>query len=398
MTFFPQALWCAWTLIVLGAVGALLGISLAMYQRDLKRTLAYSSIENVGLILLALGIGLVGVCRGDGRMAALGLLGGLFHVWNHVLMKGLMFLSAGSIVHGTGTRDLERMGGLMKRMPATSALMVFGAVAISGLPPLNGFASEWLIYLGLIQGGVHGAGARSTLILLLVGLLAFVGGLAVLCFVRIIGVALLGSPRAKLEAHESSPWMTGPMALLAAAAAVAALFPSRVLGLLAPVATQLGAPAGTLAPVAASTAWLGNGAALIWLSLGVLGLALALWSRRPAADQTWGCGDVAPTPRMQYTARSFTEVMAERLLPSILGPRVRRKPPEGIFPSSGEWSAESDDPVMRSVYEPFLDRWARRFSQLRWLQQGVLHVYILYILVVLLAALGWMSARNWSFS
>jgi NADH:ubiquinone oxidoreductase subunit 5 (subunit L)/multisubunit Na+/H+ antiporter MnhA subunit len=235
--------------------------------------------------------------------------------------------------------------------------------------------------------------------LLGVGLLAFIGGLAALCFVRLIGVALLGEPRSHgaSHAHESSAWMTVPMALLAAATILAAVVPAHLLRVLAPVAAQLGAPTEAMGSVASSTRVLGVSAAVIWAALGGVAPALAwtLRGRAREAEQTWGCGYLAPTARMQYTARSFTEVMAERLMPPLFRARVAIKPPEGLFPKSGELSTECSDPFTRGVYEPFLERWARRFSRLRWLQQGVLHVYILYILVVVVIALAWMTARAW---
>ncbi|MEO9184353.1 MAG: proton-conducting transporter membrane subunit, partial [Kofleriaceae bacterium] len=152
-------------LVVLGVVGALVGISLALYQRDLKRALAYSSVENIGIVLVGLGVGLWALSTGQLAIAALGLCGGLFHIWNHAVMKGLMFLGAGSVVHGTGTRDLAQLGGVAKRMPRTAALEILGSIAIAALPPLSGFASEWLIYLGLVHGGTE-AGAGSGLLLL----------------------------------------------------------------------------------------------------------------------------------------------------------------------------------------------------------------------------------------
>ncbi len=395
-TFLPLAGWWAPALIVLGLVGGLLGISLALYQRDLKRVLAYSSIENVGLILLGLGVGLWGVSRGDGRLAALGLAGGLLHVWNHALMKGLMFLGAGSVLHGAGGKDLEKLGGLMKRMPATGALLTVGAVAIAGLPPLNGFAGEWLMYLGLVEGGLARGGVAA---LFAVGLLALVGALALACFVRLVGVALLGQPRgeAAAHAHESPPSMLGPMALLAAGCAVVAIAPGRVLALFAAVVGQLGGPAAAAAlpQVAAGTRPIGLGAAAVWAGALVFAAALAVLARRRAAADTWGCGYRAPSARMQYTAGSFAELFARRLLPRPLRARVASRPPEAIFPRAGDFSSESADPFTRGVYEPFLARWADRFQRLRWLQQGILHVYLLYILVALLLALGWASARAW---
>jgi formate hydrogenlyase subunit 3/multisubunit Na+/H+ antiporter MnhD subunit len=399
MTFLPFQGWWGPTLLWLGLVGALLGISLALYQRDIKRVLAYSSIENVGLILIGIGVGLWGRAHGHARIAALGLAGGLLHLWNHVLMKGLMFLSAGSVLHGAGTKDLERLGGLKKRMPVTSLLMVVGATAIAGLPPLNGFVGEWLMYLGLIGGGAQPDRARNISMLLAVGLVALVGGLAVLCFVRLVGVALLGSARsdAARHAHESSPWMTVPMAVLAVASVTIAIVPDRVVNALARVIADLGgaASAEALSLVTGTTRVLAMALIAIYLVIGAVALIFAALTRDPARDQTWGCGYAAPTVRMQYTGRSFAEYFAERLLPRPLRARLTVKAPDAIFPTSGELSVDSSDPFTRRVYEPFFARWAARFQRLRWLQQGVLHLYILYILVVALLALGWMSARAW---
>ncbi|HEX7598433.1 MAG TPA: proton-conducting transporter membrane subunit, partial [Polyangia bacterium] len=151
-TFLPSASWWGPTLIVLGLAGAVWGISLALYQRDMKRVLAYSSVENMGIITIGIGLAYWRAKHGDFWLAALAACGALLHAWNHVIMKGLMFLSAGSLLHGSGSKDMEKLGGLMKRMPRTGTAMLVGAVAIAGLPPLNGFVSEWLIYLGLMGG------------------------------------------------------------------------------------------------------------------------------------------------------------------------------------------------------------------------------------------------------
>src|SRR5262249_14191397 len=151
LTFLgPPAPWWGPTLAGLGLLTGLVGIALAGQQRDVKRVLAYSSIENVGLIGLGLGVGLWGQASDRPAVAVLGLTAALLHTWNHALMKGLTFLAAGSVLHGTGTRDVEKLGGLMKRMPWTANLLLVGAVAIAALPPLNGFASKWLLYLGLM--------------------------------------------------------------------------------------------------------------------------------------------------------------------------------------------------------------------------------------------------------
>ena len=400
LTFLQPMAWWGPALIVLGFAGALLGITQAMYQRDLKRVLAYSSIENIGLITIGIGIAYWGLSRGDSRLAALGILAGTFHLWNHVLMKGLMFLAAGSVLHGAGTRNLEALGGLSKRMPATAVAMVVGAIAIAGLPPLNGFVSEWVLYQGLFAGGIGRAGASALSALLSIGLLALIGGLAALCFVRLIGIALLGAPRSETarHAHESPILLLVPMFVLAAGAIAFAVWPHIVMAPIAGLATQLLSPsvAAQFEALGGPLTTLGLFHAGVWVALGAVGAVLAIAIRKPApATPTWGCGYAAPSARMQYTGGAFAQFLS-RLLPASLAARlVIERRPTGLFPRPGEFATECKDPVTRSAYEPFFSRWADRFTRLRWLQQGLLHVYLLYILVVVVAALAWMSLRAW---
>jgi NADH:ubiquinone oxidoreductase subunit 5 (subunit L)/multisubunit Na+/H+ antiporter MnhA subunit len=317
-------------------------------------------------------------------------------------MKGTMFLGAGSVLHATGTKDLERLGGLVRRMPRTGTAMIAGAVAISGLPPMNGFVSEWLLYLGLMRGGIASSGvgnAPSVAVLLATGLVSFVGAMAALCFLRIVGVALLGEPRSReaRAAHESSAWLTAPMGVLLATSAAIAIFP---LAAVAAVGRASGSIRGHTAPAIpdAPLARLGTVNAVVWGAILVAWAAFALLRQgKPASlDSTWGCGYVAPTPRMQYTARAFAEFFGARLLPEPLRPRFSQAAPKTIFPGPGAFESTCDDPLMRGVYEPFFARSGDRFARLRWLQQGILHVYILYILVVLIVALAWVSFRAWS--
>ena len=382
-------------LLVLGTIGALVGISLALYQRDVKRTLAYSSVENIGVILIGLGIGMWGSTNDHPTIAALGLCGGLFHVWNHVIMKGLMFLGAGNLLHGAGTRDLEQMGGLLKRMPRTGALVIIGAVAIAGLPPLNGFASEWLMYLGLARGGTE-TGSGGLLLLFGVAVLGLVGVMAAACFVRLIGMTLLGQPRsaAAADAHESHRGLVGPMVFLVALAiAMPFLLPLLVTGL-EPLIRQvtgtsfdLGGVTDVLAPISILSA-------VLWGGLVLAYLAIRRMARRRRAAETWGCGYVAPTSRMQYSGASFAEGL-HRLLPRVLRARMAVHHSTELFPAPEQLSADRQDPFTRSAYEPLLDRFASRFGQLRWVQQGMLHLYILYIVLTVVVTITIVSIRDY---
>jgi len=404
LTFLGRPVaWWGPTIAAFGLLTGVVGISLALEQRDMKRTLAYSSIENIGLIGLAVGVGLWGWARELPVVAVLGMTAALLHIWNHALMKGLMFFSAGSVLHGTGTKDIEQLGGLMKRMPWTASCMILGCVAIAALPPLNGFVSEWLMYLGLVKYALLTNGANSLVALLAVGLLAFIGGLAAITFVRLAGIALLGSPRSEAakHAHESSQWMLGPMLVLVVGCLTMAMIPQAVAGLTVGVIDQL----------------LGQQTAASWLSaasvaapLGLIGIVNALtllviiaaffgflaWSRKTAraAGPTWGCGYVKPTARMQYTGRSFAEMTAKQLLPRFLQPHTHKQPPQGLFPSAGEFNSQYPDPITEKVYEPFFRDWAERFSQLRILQQGKVHVYLIYIALMVVLALAWVPIRR----
>lgn len=370
----------------------------------MKRVLAYSSIENMGLIGLALGVGLWGGARAHPAVAVLGMTAGLLHVWNHALMKGLLFFAAGSVLHGTGTKDMEKLGGLMKRMPWTASTLMAGAVGIAALPPLNGFVSKWLMYLSLLKCGFTTNDSRSLPALLAVGLLALIGGLAAVAFVRLTGIVLLGSPRSDAARHaqESSPWMLGPMLFLVFLCLMGAVIPQTVAGWMRDVLSQvLGPDTGhallDLESSEAPLAIVGHVNAGTLLAIGtVTGLFLA-WTRRTvrAEGPTWGCAYVRPTVRMQYTGRSFAELLAEHLLPRFLRPHTTRQAPRGLFPSKSEFNCESPDPVSEKVYEPFFRRWAERFSRLRILQQGQVHVYLLYIVLMVVLALAWASLRAW---
>jgi len=405
LTFLgPPAPWWGLTLAAVGLLTALVGIALAVQQREIKRVLAYSSIENMGLIALALGVGLWGMASRRTDIAVLGLTATLLHVWNHALMKGMMFFAAGSVLHGTGSQDMEKLGGLMKRMPWTATAMMIGGVAISALPPLNGFVSKWLIYVGLLKSGWAYNDGRSLPALLGVGMLALVGGLVAFTFVRLAGIVLLGSPRseAPAHAHESSWWLRGPMMILLCLCLGAAMAPTTVTGWLIRPLQQLEGPeagATLLEPEAADAPLKLVGNINGWLLLAIVAAAAIFLvltrNARRGKEQTWGCGYVEPTPRIQYTGRSFSEVIAEQLVPRFLRPRTERKALVGIFPRDSAFAAQSPDPVRTKVYEPFFRRWALRFARLRFLQQGKVNVYLLYIVVMVVLAFAWSTVRAW---
>jgi formate hydrogenlyase subunit 3/multisubunit Na+/H+ antiporter MnhD subunit len=395
----PPPAWWGWVLLCIGAVSGILGVLFALAQHDLKRLLAYHSVENMGIIALGLGLGLLGKSYDLPAMAYLGFAGALLHVVNHALFKGLLFLGAGSVAHATHSREIDRMGGLLKRMPWTGTLFLIGSAAICGLPPFNGFASELLIYLASLKGIVTlgPAGAASGVIA--VGSLALIGGLAVACFAKAFGIAFLGEPRgdAAREATEIGWSMRTPMILLAAGCIGIGLFASIVVSGLRGVvvrvaglsATEAAGP--TMAVESLRRVAFGS-TALLLLVVAFAMLRRALLARRHVATAvTWDCGYVAPDARMQYTASGFAQPLTS-LFRFALRTHRDSSPPHGLFPVESALSTHTPDPMHGSIYGPAFTGVGRLLSRQRWLQSGQMQLYILYIILTLLLLLVWKLA------
>jgi hydrogenase-4 component B len=398
LTFLgPPPAWWGWLLIGIGLSSGILGVLFALAQHDLKKLLAYHSIENIGIIALGLGVGLLGMSNGSLALIVLGFGGGLLHVANHALFKSLLFLGAGAVSHGTGTREIDRLGGLLKRMPWTGATFLVGAVAISGLPPLNGFVSELLIYLGAFGGGISLKAEGAVPLFGLIAGLALIGGLAAACFAKAFGIVFLGQPRSKHgeHAHESGWAMRIPMLVLAVGCVLIGLLAPMVLSILQPLVHQvsglpldavrenLGSAAGPLRLVATV------GAALLVL---IAILALLRWSllanRKVEESVTWGCGYAQPTARMQYTASSFAQPLTDLFRP-LLGTKKIVSTPSGYFPSDAALKTETLDVSTEKIYRPVFAGIESGLSRLRWLQQGNVQLYVLYIALTLLVLLVW---------
>ncbi len=401
----PDAWWGV-TLLGVGVLSGVLGILNAVAQRDVKRLLAYSSVENVGIVAMGLGLMLLARTLPTGTVAeeafaqticTVGAAGALLHVLNHSLMKGVLFLGAGSLLHATGTRDLDRMGGLLKKMPWTGTTFLVGAAAISALPPLNGFAGEFLIYYGLLQAGAKASVGVAVPALLAVAALALVGALAAYAFLKAFGVAFLGSPRGTEaeHAHEAPASMRWPMAILAGACVAVGLTAPLLADRLAPViAVPTGIAVGQArAPLSKGTAALAKATAAGLGLLAVVGALVAvrrrlLAGRTVTEAPTWGCGYLYPTPRMQYTASSFAQP-ATGFYQMLLGTRTRVEPPVGPFPKAATFSSETPDAVREKGYEPIFAAIESSLGRFRWLQHGGVHLYVLYIALTLMALLVW---------
>ena len=380
-------------LLLLGGIASgILGVAFAIGQHDLKRLLAYHSIENIGIIVMGLGLAMLGRTHGRAEWVVLGLGGALLHVWNHGLFKALLFFSAGSVIHATHTRQIDHLGGLGKRMPSTAALFLLGAVAISGLPPLNGFVSELLVYLGLFDTARDGGFAAAALG---APALAVIGALAVACFVKVYGAVFQGEPRSAVSARESPRPMLAPMGVLGVLCVLIGLWP----GLVAPWldrAVRDWAPA-MAAPSLATVAPFG------WVSL--LGLALvaltglgawALRAKAAAAPSagTWDCGFAAPTPRIQYTASSFAQMLVD-LFAWVLRPRTHRPHIAGVHPRGAAFKSHIDDTVLDRAVLPLAHRMERALVRLHFLQSGRAQTYVLYVLLTAVALLlGLLPVRS----
>lgn len=382
-------LWWGFLLAALGAVSAVCGIWLASGQRDLKRALAYSSIENVGIICMGLGLALVGRALDRPLWIVLGLGGSLFHVWSHAGFKSLLFFGAGSVAHAAHTRDIDRLGGLLRAMPWTGRFFVVGAGAAAGLPLLSGFVGEWLIAIGLADtvrfGGVGGWGLAFGL-----PALAFAGALAAASFVRLYGVVFLGQARSAQARHagEAPALMSLPMALLAALCVVFGVWPTVTLRpVLAAGTAWLGSPLDP-APIAGRFFSLLPALALLgFLILVVSAAQRILIPRVVERPGTWDCGYANPTPRMQYG--SSLGAWISGFLPRPLAPVAEAAAPHGVFPATARFETSAPDPFERRLYEPLVRRWARRFERVRWLQRGRLTLYLVYVFVATVAALVW---------
>jgi hydrogenase-4 component B len=375
-----------WVVASLGVISAVLGVAFALGQHELKRLLAYHSVENIGIILIGIGFALVATGQGNAAWGRIALAGGLLHVWNHGLFKSLLFFAAGSVLHATGTREMSRLGGLWRMMPWTASLFALGAVAISGLPPLNGFVSEWLVYLGLFDATMaRGPSAWAAIPAAI--LLGITGALALACFVKVCGVVFLGAPRspAAAHAHESGPAMRGAMVLLAAACVAIGLTPVVFWpAILRAVDVWNPAWAGAETPVALASL----GKVHVALALLAFGAAVWLWRRvqRGALSRavTWDCGYAAPTARMQYTAGSFAGLITEWFA-WILRPVRHEDRPEVVLPHRASFSTHTPETVLEYAVEPTADVVMQLSQAARRLQHGRVQAYLLYLLIGLAA-------------
>lgn len=381
------SIFISYLVLVISVISALYGVLYAITQHDLKRLLAYHSIENIGIIGIGIGVGMLGIAYSHPIVAVLGFAGGILHILNHSIFKELLFLSAGSVYIKTHTRNVEVLGGLIKSMPATALLFLIGSIAICGLPPFNGFISEFLVYFGMFKGlSIHNFFSMVTLLFSIAGL-ALVGTMAVLCFTKAFSIIFLGMPRseaAEKVQNDTGKTMILPMSFLAILTLLIGLFPQYVFDyLLMPVHVITGfTPAGTSEPVSLMQTISGYALAFV-LFLGVVAaLKLLLTKNKIDIQETWGCGYNRGNNHMQYTASSYASPFLSMLRP-LFKKVFDIEKPKHLFPQSAHFSLHIDDIEEAYLINPVIkgDEWF--LSKFETIQSGNIQSYIKYGLIFL---------------
>jgi len=382
--FFGQAV------LVIGMVSGVLGVVYALGKHDIKRLLAYSSVENIGIILIGAGLGMIGIATASPVMATFGFAGSLLHVLNHSIFKSLLFMGAGAVLQKTRTRHIDELGGLGKRMPIIGKTFLIGSVSISGLPPFNGFISEFLIYFAAFQG-LRLAGSSFILASLAIISLAIIGGLAVSCFTRFVGIVFLGEPRSggADRASEVKASMTAPMIFLAILCLIIGIWPEPFVRLaffgLRDIAAIVPIQPEIIQNLVDNLAFAAR------LFLGVLVIVTLLRKilyakKEVTSGPTWGCGFTQPTVRMQYTGTSYAMSMVEFYKPFVIVRTVYsgiRK----IFPGLTTYETRVDDIAEIGMHQIFVQPMVRMFQRLRWIQHGHIQLYIGYIVLTIVVLL-----------
>jgi hydrogenase-4 component B len=376
--------------LLTGGLTGLIGVLFAIQENDLKRLLAYSSVENVGIIYIALGAALIFAAQGSTGWAAMALCAALLHSFNHALFKSLLFLGAGAISDSARTLNLEQLGGLQRKMPVMGMTFLIACCSIVGLPLSNGFISEWLIFQGLLAGAALSNVSASLVLPIMIGLLALIGGLAATCFVKVYGAAFLGRPRSNEadRAHEVPTSMRAAVLMLATACMSIGIFPGIVLR---PLSVSAGAlfHVSTLPPIIENM-----NSVMPWLALMVVVAvsALMLHRRIRRTTPTWACGLPELDDRMQYTGTSFSKPV-RRIFAKVYRPERTVEVTPGdqtYFPTAISYQSVRTTSFERSLYRPAVEGIVSVGHRLRRLQTGNIQIYLLYVFLALIGVLLFM--------
>lgn len=382
----------SYVVLVIAVISALYGVLYAITQHDIKRLLAYHSIENIGIIGIGIAIGMLGLAYGNNIVALLGFSGAILHVINHSIFKELLFFAAGSTYIKTHTRNIETLGGLIKKMPYTALLFIIGSVAICGLPPFNGFISEFLIYAGMLQGIPSSEMGMFITLVISIGALAMVGTMAVLCFSKASGIMFLGEPRSEAAADvkgDVSSVMILPMSILALFTLLIGVLPQYVIKFIMPPVSQF-IGNQTALPIFESAISLMQTVsicfAVFFIILAVFLVIRFFINRRYEEHCTWGCGYNRANPHMQYTASSYASPFISTLKP--LFKRVSHiKKPKELFPKDAYYELEIEDIEEAYIVNPIVKWDEKLLAKFERIQNGNMQQYILFGLIFLVLAI-----------
>jgi len=384
-------------ILIVSLISGLYGVILAIVQHDLKKLLAYHSIENIGIIGMGIGLGTIGLGIHNPYLAFAGFAGALLHTLNHSLFKSLLFYGAGTIYQAIHTLNIDSMGGLIKKMPQTAVLFLIAAMAISGLPPFNGFVSEFLIFQGFFEGIHLGSVSLTTVLILSIVALVLIGGLALLCFTKAFGIIFLGQQRSRFN-HEVSEAETSklfPGYLVVLLILIIGLFPQSFIKLLI---HPVGLFTGSLeiaSPVLKMTDNFQSISLVAWsFLLAIAGIAAIRYfvsrNHQTLTSPTWTCGYVAPNSRMQYTASSYVRTY-RKLISPLLMMNKREEDIEGVFSNPIQSETHPYDRVEAIFIDLPLKILNKMLASVRFLQSGNVRHYILYgvlfIFIIVLVAL-----------
>jgi formate hydrogenlyase subunit 3/multisubunit Na+/H+ antiporter MnhD subunit len=378
-------------ILVISVISGIAGVGTAIIQHDLKKLLAYHSIENIGIIGIGIGTGMIGVATKNDLLAILGFGGGILHVLNHSLFKSLLFYSTGSVYMNTHTREIDKLGGLIKKMPHTAILFLVASIAICGLPPFNGFVSEFIIYNGFAESMISSTVGLKILMMFSMLSLVVIGGLAIFCFTKAFGIVFLGTPRQiKTEAVKEAKWYTlFPQYLILIAIIIIGVFPGIITGLffrLAGLYTHSVTiiPANTILNIS-SISWF----ALLFIGITVLiYFAKVIFARNKVIEQgpTWGCAYTGNTEKLQYTASSYAENYAHDM-DNLLNQKTEYKPipAEEIFPHKRHYKTHSESLAEEKLFFRIIASMQKFLNRLAFVQTGKTQHYIMYMFVLLIA-------------
>lgn len=376
--------WLGWLVLAVSLVSAVFGVWYALAQHDIKRLLAYHSVENIGIIGIGIGLGMIGTTHNSAALQMLGFGGALLHTLNHAIFKSLLFIGSGVIYENLKTRNIELMGGIVHRAGYFVVLFLIGSVAISGIPPLNGFVSEFIIYNGFFRTASELQNYYPLMMLISAVGLAFVGGLAVACFTKINSIMFLGTERSEYKEFHVSVYDYVSLTILAVLCVVIGIYPMPVIGIVNKVINEF---AGINSASLFTINW--SFISLIFIIMLVSGYLFYVWKKRlqrkynTRKSPAWGCGYENLNTRMQYTASSYADELNE-ISKTVLVYKKSLNTPDDIFPVKGHIHTHSDDMVDGKLLLPGYRTFSRIISGINFLSHTDIRYYISFILIIII--------------